>query len=219
MAIFGSYYTANMLRIMKWPRRQGLFGKETYDGFIFDQTVQQMADWAAAIGAGHPKLATELLAYIYGESAWGTNDEPNIEMFARGTDEEAEAKNLDLGSTAPHDIVNPVQFSKHFPKGLPSTAFDNQTVREVLETTFMASLIYGLSHPKQFEAWYHSNLENFDKNRDTYNKIGLEIEELPSLAQNYINAKDIIDQYRVEMNVTFPKVHPSLLATVKRIRH
>ncbi|MDB5182666.1 MAG: hypothetical protein JWO47_450, partial [Candidatus Saccharibacteria bacterium] len=54
MAIFGTYYVVNLLRVAKWPRKEGILGKEVYDVMIADVTIDQMVDWAASIGAGSP---------------------------------------------------------------------------------------------------------------------------------------------------------------------
>jgi len=219
MALFGTYYTSNMLAHMKWPRKKGVLGKEVYEIFIVDQTINQMVDWAASIGSGMPRLAAELLAYNYRDRNWSSDDAPNIKLFADETSKSLHEKRLDLDHAAPHEALEPFQFAKHFKTNLPSNIFENEHTRSVLETAFITALLYGLSNPKHYENWYKNYLKEFENNRETYEKAGLGVSELPSLKESYANAKEIIDLYQAETGISFPPIPEELKQMIKKIRN
>lgn len=50
MAIVGFYFVSGLLRVAGWPRKQGVFRKEVLDTAILDSAIDQMVDWAAALG-------------------------------------------------------------------------------------------------------------------------------------------------------------------------
>lgn len=218
MAVFGIYYTVNMLRIMKWPRKKGIRGKEFYDVFIVDQTVNQMADWAASIGAGMPHLAAQLLAHTFRDVDWNTNKAPDIEGLVNDMSVSLLKEKLDLDQTSPHDLLKPFQFGNHFKGSLPSNAFENVDIREILEQTFIKSLLYGLSHPQNYENWYKNYLVEFEQNKELYKKMDMGVDELPSLKQSYVNAKEIIDLYQKELEIEFPPIPEELRQIIKNIR-
>ena len=56
MSIFGVYFVVSLLREAGWPRKQGVFGGETYDTTIADAAIDEMVDWAASLGSGRPML-------------------------------------------------------------------------------------------------------------------------------------------------------------------
>jgi hypothetical protein len=209
MAVFGTYYTVNMLRQMKWPRKHGVRKKEYFDTFIVDQTLNQMVDWAAAIGAGAPDTALKILAYIYKDRDWDGDDAPDFEMFVGSERKRIASMGVKASETAPHDLLQPFQFGEKF-KSLPGNAFDNENARNFIETTFVNGLLYGLCHPRAYNSWYDNHLQEFEKNKELYKKIDIGVEELPSLKENLNNSIEIIELYEQEMNISFPPIPAGL---------
>lgn len=219
MPAYGKYYINGVLGATKWPRKQGVLGKEVVDVTILDVSIDQMVDWAAAIGAGRPKLAVQVLASLYNDRGWDTDHPPDVEMFVGMQDEEFKNKRLNLNSTSPHDLLAPYHFAKNSAKTVPFKQLSDPKIEEILETTFMAALLYGFNHPVEFKNWYKYNLDEFESEKPKYEMIGSPVQDLPSLDELFSNAEDIINLYYQECGATLPLPHPKLLAVAKKIRN
>ena len=200
MAIFGLYYTKNMLRQMKWPRKQGVLKKEVVDTFIFDKTVESMIDWAAALGAGHPKLSLQIIGYMFSDKDWDSADRPEIKHFIDEIKPEIVVEGQSADEYAPHSIMRPVSFAKHYGKSMPASALQNKDLPSILERYFLQGLLYGLGYEEEYEKWYETSLKEHEANYETYKKVGLGEDRLPSLSENYENSAAIIEAYESEVN-------------------
>ena len=217
MAIYGTYFTSNMLRQMKWPRKQGLMGKPVYDTMLVNMTLKQMVDWAAGIGAGNPKLATQILAELYSDRDWDADDAPNLQMFVDDLINGLIEKGINPVAVPPNEFLDTLQFGDKF-KSLPANCFSDREIRAAIEQSFVNGILYGLSCPKMFEAWYELHLEDFNNNRELYERMELGVDRLPSLEEFYRDGKDIIDLYMQEMGKSFSEVPSGLTTAVKQIR-
>lgn len=218
MAIYGTFYINGVLNAAKWPRKQGILGKDAVDVTVLDVALDQMIDWSAGVGAGRPNLAVGILASLYNDSDWDTAGSPNFELFVNSQDQEYLAKNIDLNTTAPHDLQEISHFRDSFGKSVPYKILDNPKTRELIETTFVCSLLYGLSHPNGFKEWYKYYLEEFETNKATYEKIGLGVDRLPSLDEYFSNAEDVISLYLQEMDKILPDPNSKILIMANNIR-
>lgn len=217
MSIFGLYFTKNMLSQMDWPRKRGLFSKEAIDTVIFDSTIDTMIDWAAAIGAGNPELALQIIAYIFSGRDWESDNAPQIKIFVDEMNKRYQQQELKLEEKAPHEIVRSARFSDHTRKSIPARAFQSKDVQQVLETDFLNGIVYGLSNSSSFEKWYKSHSSNLHDKLPIMQKAGLDIEELPSLDENYKNSEQIIRDYEKAMELSLPPIPEKLLADAKSL--
>jgi hypothetical protein len=221
MATYGTFFIDGILGSAKWPRKQGITGKMVVDTTILDVSIDQMVDWAAGIGAGRPKLTVQILGSLYNDYDWDGANAPNIEMLVKSLNEEFAKRNIDLDITAPHDILEPYQpyhFKEKFSKPLPYKILREHEIREMIEKAFVVALLYGFNHPVEFKNWYKNYLEESKVKRPTYEKIGMEIDDLPDLEEYLSNAEDIINLYVQESDTSLPTPHPKLLAAARRIR-
>lgn len=219
MAIFGLYYTKNMLRLMKWPRTQGTFKKSQYiDSTIFDSTIDQMVDWGAALGAGKPKLALQIVAYMFKDADWDGSDPPKVKDLCLELNERYRAEGIDLDKTAPHDIIGPVRIAETFGPTIKAEALLDKRLQGRLEQDFLGGLLYGLSNPKSFEAWHAYHLAEFEKNKDLYQQADIGVDRLPTLSETYRDSEEIIQNYEQEMEITLPPIPDKLLADAKALR-
>lgn len=218
MAIFGLYYTKNMLHIMGWPRKQGLTKKKVINTTIMDGTIDQMVDWAAAIGAGNPKLALKIITYIFPESAWESSDAPQIKQFIHEMSKHWE-KRIKEGKKAPHEIVEHIKFKEDGYTLGDSTITANvlldKELQKVLELGFLNGLLFGLANPSSYEAWYKNLLKENKKNLPIMKEAGIDIDKLPSLSENYSESEQIISDYKKDMDIEFPSIPKQLLADAK----
>jgi hypothetical protein len=219
MPAYGTYYIKGVLGATKWPRKLGVLAKEVVDVTILDVSIDQMVDWAAAIGAGRPKLAVQVLASLYNDSGWDTDNPPDIEKFIGIQEEELRKKGFKLDKTAPHVLLEPYHFAKNYNKMVLFKQITDPKIAEILETTFMAALVYGFNHPIEFKNWYKHNLDEFEAEKPKYEMIGSPVQDLPTLDELFSNAEDIITLYYQEYGAELPMPHPKLLAVAKKIRN
>ncbi|HEY6541474.1 MAG TPA: hypothetical protein VIZ18_11070 [Ktedonobacteraceae bacterium] len=213
MAIFGYYFITNMLQGTGWPRRQGLLKKEVVNTLLLETIENQMINWAAAIGAGRPNLALQLIAFCYQNKDWNGDNAPEIKSFI-------ESERERIGSEIdPYTIMAPLKFQK-YGETIPAKVIEDLGSRNAFEQIFMDGLLYGLGNPKRYEAWYEADLKDFEKKKPTYNRMGLQVgEKLPSLSENYVNAEEIVHSYEQAMGVSLPTTIPHrLIADVKTVR-
>lgn len=215
MAIFGLYFTKNFLSHMGWPRKQSFLGKEVLDTTILDSTIDQMVDWAAAIGAGRPKLGLSIIAYMFQDRDWNDADAPKIKQFFDSMTKHWE-KNAKTGLESPHEIVDHVQFANHGPT-VPSKVLLDKEFKNILEQDFLGGLLYGLSNPSSYQAWYKNHLKEFDKKLPMMKESGLKVDKLPSLDENYTESEQIIRNYEQEMEIKFPPVPSKLVSDAKAL--
>jgi hypothetical protein len=215
MSIFGLYFTKNMLIQMNWPRKQGLFGKEVIDTTIFDSTVNQMIDWAAALGAGKPKLSLQIISYMFKDKDWDGTDRPKIKQFIEGMNQKHKKRRLNLEETAPHDIVQPAKMANYFGATVEAKSLQDQRIVTKLETEFLSGLLYGLGNPSSFESWYKNHMEDMHNKMPIMKKAGLDIDEPLSLDENYANSEQIIRDYEKSMEITLPSIPENLLLDAK----
>jgi hypothetical protein len=217
MAIFGLYFTKNMLNQMGWPRKQGLFKKNIIDTTIFDSTVDQMVDWAAAIGAGRPELALKIIAYEFMDKDWESKDAPQIKEFIDSVKEDYRKQGADTGKKSPHEIVQPVRISKAFGPAIQAEELTDKRLQTIIEQVFLTGLFYGLGNHSLFETWYKNHLEDFNDKLPTMKKAGLNVDRLPTLSENYADSEQIIRNYEQEMEIHLPSIPAKLLTDAKAL--
>lgn len=219
MAIFGLYYTKNMLRLMKWPRTQGTFKKSQYiDSMVFDGTIDQMVDWAAALGAGKPKLALHIVAYMFKDADWDGADPPQFKQLCEEMNAKYREEGAEFTTTAPHDIVHRVRIAETFGPTIKAEALLDKRLQGRLEQDFLGGLMYGLSNPKSFEAWHAHHLAEFEKNKDLYQKMDIGVDRLPTLSETYQESEEIIQNYEQDMEIKLPSIPDRLLVDAKALR-
>ncbi len=219
MAIFGLYYTKNMLRLMDWPRTQGTFKKSQYiDSTIFDGTIDQMVDWAAALGAGKPKLALQIVAYIFKDADWEGADPPQLRQLCEEMNAKYREESADFNTTAPHDIVHRVHIAETFGPTIKAEALLDKRLQGRLESDFLGGLMYGFSNPKSYEAWHSNHLAEFEKDKELIQKMDIGVDKLPTLSETYRDSEEIIQNYEKEMEIKLPPIPDKLLVDAKALR-
>src|ERR1035437_3886737 len=90
---------------MGWPRRRSLFNSEAvFNSIILDGAIDQMIDWSASIGACRPDLALQVIATMFRENDWNSEDSLNIVKIVN------DSKKLwnERGNNNPRDIVQQI---------------------------------------------------------------------------------------------------------------
>lgn len=215
MSIFGLYFTKNMLMQTGWPRKQGLLDKQIVNSMVYDNTIDQMIDWAAALGAGNPKLSLQIISYMFQDKDWDGPDRPQIKTFIEGVKKELKEKNLNLEKTAPHDIVEHTKVENHFGENIDIKVIQDKRNIPILEYQFLSGLLYGLGNASSYNSWYQNHLEEVSKKLPEMKKAGLYIDELPSLNENSANSEQIIKGYEEEMGISLPSIPDKLLDDAK----
>jgi hypothetical protein len=219
MAIFGLYYTKNILRLMQWPRSQGIIKKSQYiDSMIFDSTIEQMVDWAAALGAGKPWLALQIIAYTFRDADWEGVDPPQLKRFCEELNENYYEEGIDFNTTAPHNIVHRVYIAENFGPTIKADALLDKRLQGRLEQDFLGGLMYGLSNPKSFEAWHSHHLSEFERTKGLTHTMDIGVDKLPTLSETYRDSEEVVRNYQQEMGIDLPSIPAKLLADGKALR-
>lgn len=231
MSIFGFYFVSELLREAGWPRKKGRFNNTAViDTLILDHAIDQMIDWAAALGAGRPTLALQTIAEMFGDRDWNTDGRPDIKVFIEDTRTENEGWRV-TDPIAPHEIVQPMRFAgagahhqavegilKTGPKWkgptIPLKGF--KEFRVPLEYWYLYGLLWGLGNPKAFETWYDAHFEDRINNLEAMVQAGLEIEAPSDLAQFLADSENILRNYERDIG-PLPEIPDSLLADAKAL--
>lgn len=205
MSIFGFYFVTSLLREGGWPRKQGILGGEAYDTLIADSAIDQMVDWGAAIGAGRPRLALQMIAEMFRNRDWGSTDAPDVKVFIESVQ--------GTWSTAlsPREAVQPIRLAKHFGRSIGTKGFQDSRIRAALEQHLLEALLWGLSNPNRFEVWYASTAAHRESMLPEMRRAGLNAEQLPTLPQFLEDSAQILRDYEREIG-PLPSIPPRLLA-------
>jgi hypothetical protein len=210
MSIFAFYFAAHLLTDAGWPRKLGRFKGEGYDMMVADAVFDQSIDWGAALGAGRPGIAVQMIAHMVRGRDWDSDDAPNVKMVVEGLSEGTWA-----GATSPQEAVQRVQFSDHMAT-MTYEQFNRRETKMAVEQPFLEALLWGLSNPDQYEAWYRAHLAEYEQKLPTYQAGGLDVGPLPSLEENYENSEQIVRDYERDLD-ELPPIPERLLADARAL--
>ena len=212
MSIFGFYFVTTMLREAGWPRRRGLFRSEAVvDTLIADVIVNQMVDWATALGACRPRLALQVIAQMFRDRDWEGENAPKILIFINGAKDEWNTRS----DKAPHDIVEPFKLSKHG-KMIRSKDLKDNRIRTALEQFCLEGLLWGLANPDRFKAWYESQEKSQRDRLPLMQNAGLAVDSIPTLSEFLKESEEMLKGYESEVD-PLPAIPPRLLADARAL--
>lgn len=206
-----------MLQESGWPRKQGLLGKNVIDSNIFDSVIDQMVNWGAALGAGRPKVALQVLTYMFGGVDWNGPEAPKIKLLVEDLNSKYEERRKSIYDISPTTLVEPVRIAEKFGETIRAEALTDKRLTGRLEQDFMFSLLFGLGNKALFEDWHKKQLEKFDKHLPLMKKAHLDIGKLPTLKENYSDCEQIIRNYEGEMDIKLPPIPPTLTADARAL--
>lgn len=199
-SIFSFYYITGLLGHMGWPKRRSLFNSEAViNSLILDSAVDQMIDWSASIGACRPNLALQIIATMFRENDWNSEDSFNILRVV------SDSKKLwdERGNNNPREIVKPIRFSKT-KNVISSKDFKNKDTQFLLEQYFFEGLIWGLANSGSFKVYYETNEKEQKEKLPLYEKAGLEVDSIPTLDQILKEGEEILRGYEREVRPLSP---------------
>ena len=210
MSIFAFYVASNLLLEMGWPRKLGRLKGEGYEAWIVDVAYAQAIDWGAALGAGRPRLALQMMADIH-QGDWEGDDAFNVKGVVESL------RGMTWGTAAsPQEAVPIPGYAKHT-KTLSVDQFRDRRTTTPMEVYVIYALLWGLTYPDRFEAWYESKVADYESGAPEAISHGLEIDEtLPSLPEFYENSEQILRDYEQEIS-PLPPIPPRLLADAKAL--
>ena len=214
MSIYGFYFVKTMLDQMGWPRRKGLLNSTAVvDTMVADQIINQMIDWAAALGACRPKLALQAIAWIYKDKNWEGDDAPKIVEFIKNAKNIWESKG---NNKPPHEIIGGLNLSEHFGKTISSKHLKDVQMRIELEKVFLGAVLWGLANPDYFKTWYESDYNNKTEELPMMQKAGLEVSSIPSLPEFLKESEEMLKGYESEVD-PLPEIPPKLLEAARQL--
>ncbi len=231
MSIFGFYFVSGILREAGWPRRKGVFNSTAVvDTIILDSAIDQMVDWAAALGAGRPTLALQAIAEIFRGRDWSSDDRPKINVFIEAARTEQESWRA-TDAIAPHEVVQATRYAgadAHRQaaegimkrgakwKGPTMDVKDFKELREPLEHWFLQGVLWGIGNTKAFETWYRAHYEARTSNLEFMSESGLAIEPPADLRQFSADCEHILRNYERDIG-PLPAIPEPLLADARAL--
>lgn len=231
MSIIGFHFVTGLLREAGWPRRKGHFNSTAVvDTLILDHAIDQMIDWAAALGAGRPTLALQTIANIFRDHDWTSDGRPHLQVLL----ENAKGGNGNWGASgavAPHEALQPIRFAgadahRQAAKGImevrpkwkgPTMDMkDFKQLRQPLEFWFLEGVLWGIGNPTAFAAWYQANFEDSTKNLDLMRQSGLAIDPPTDLPQFFADSEMALKNYEREIG-PLPAIPETLLSDARAI--
>lgn len=206
VSIFGFYFVSQLLREAGWPRKQGILKGESYDTFMVDAAIAQSVDWGAALGAGHPRLSLQMIAEMFRDRDWDSNDQaPNVKLVV----EQLADQDAWSAAASPRDAVKPPQLAAGFGRSIRPEQFRDERFCAAMEQLVLEALLWGLSNPDRFAAWYSAYLTHMESRTPTMREAGLEV-ELSPLPEFLANSEQIVRDYERDVG-PLPSIPPRLL--------
>jgi hypothetical protein len=168
---------------------------------VVDAAVDQMIHWAAAIGAGRPDLALRVIAEMYRDRDWESDDVPQIKAIVDDIGEAWGATGAD-----PVDEIAPSRFAAIGTSMRPEELKDKRTWY-VLEHFCLNGILWGLAYPDAFAAWYEANAT---PPQEKWQPAGLSDREPPQLTQFYADCVSLLEDYQAEI-APLPSIPSRLL--------
>ena len=213
MSTFGFYFITSFLKQAGWPKRRGLFNSDAVvDTRIADGAIDQMVDWSAALGACRPRLALKIIACMFHDKDWESENAPRILDFIN------ETRNLwdTLGNKAPHDIVTSIKLSKDFGKMIKAKDLNYNRIRTVFEQICLEGLLWGLANPDRFKTWYELQEKSFKERLPVCKNLGLAVNAVPTLSEFLRESEEILNGYETEIG-PLPSIPLKLLNDVRAL--
>lgn len=214
MSIFGFYFVKNLLREAGWPRKKGILRKDVVDTTILDGAIDQMVDWAAAIGAGRPKLGLQVLAEMFRDRDWTSDNAPSIQQFIDTMRLENSAWAGDV-CLAPREIVDPNRFAQ-IGKTIDAKKLTDKQMRIALEQFCLEGLLWGFANPDAFRAWYIGYLEDADGRRALAKAGDVNVFDPSDLSSLFDDSETILRNYEQDIGL-LPEIPDRLHAEARAL--
>lgn len=213
MSIFGLYFVGSLLHEMGWPRKQGLFRRLVVDTTVADLTIDQMITWAASLGAGRPALALQIIADMFRDRNWDSDDAPQIDGVIKGS----RGSRDKVPHASPLEYVQPVRYAKHFGATISAKRlFTKSEMLSALEQYVLEALIWGLADPKRFAVWYADEAQRHASKLSLYQRSGLAADAMPALGEFFDACEQIVRNYEREVG-PLPKIPAKLLSDARAL--
>jgi hypothetical protein len=203
-SIFGFYYVIGLLRHMGWPRRRSLLNSEAVvNNLVLDSAINQMIDWSACIGACRPNLALQIIATMFRENDWDSEDSFSILKFVN------DSKNSwENGGNNPRAVVKPFKFSKdstNLKKDVTSSKdLKDNRMKMALEQYCIEGLVWGLFNPNRCKIYFETEEKEQNDQLPMYKEAGLDVDSIPTLDQIIKEGEEIIKGYEKEIRPLLP---------------
>ena len=204
VSIFGFYFVTQLLREAGWPRKQGILRGESYDTVMVDAAIAQSVDWGGALGAGRPRLSLQIIAEMF-RDRWDSDDAPNVKMVI----DELAGQDTWSAAASPRDAVQPPQLSARLGRSIRPEQLQDERLRAAMEQLVLEALLWGLSNPDRFAAWYRAYLTHMESRTPTMREADLDV-ELSPLPEFLASSEQIVRDYERDIG-PLPSIPPRLL--------
>jgi hypothetical protein len=182
------------------PKKRSLFNQELIvPSLILDAVIIQMVEFAACIGAFHPKLALRVITAM----------ECSIDF--KETVSRFKLEKQWINNKDPKGAIFFPRFSQ-FGEIIAIKYIEDPEILSTLELCFYRSLIWGLINPDNFKKYYSESEKELNEKLSEYTEyssiIG-QIDHIPTLEEFSENSRSILERYE-KLIGSLPKISQSL---------
>jgi hypothetical protein len=189
MSTFALYFVERVLREAGWPRGLGLFRGKGYDAAVVDAALAESIDWASGLGAARPALSLQMIAEMFRDEDWEGKHAPDLRALVEGNSESSWGRAM-----SPREAVQPPRFVE-FGTTVGLEELQHPEFRTGAERLLFMALLWGMSYPDRFEAWYRTEAAFHVRIVLLASKPGVLMRQLPRMREFVESGEQIVHQY------------------------
>lgn len=164
MSGFQSWFVADQLRSMGWPRTDGvLAGEEYVETHLVDISVERAIMVSVGLGAGRPQLGAALLADTFEDNPWTAESTAELLQQLRGGGSRVEGDPELLPWTA----LYASQRMEPFGNEMPWQELDNPSLLSIWAIMSACGVFWGLTHEEEMPLIFAKNKEEYERTAAT----------------------------------------------------
>ncbi len=215
MSRFRSWYVAEQLRQMGWPKEKGTFRKQAYvETALVDAAVEQSVRVCVGLGAGRPQLALAVLADTFPNNPWTETSVGEL-LGVLGQGEDTIARNRELlpwqALIAAHRIA---PYGNH----LPAEKLNDADLNTIWDSVSARGTLWGLTHESDMPRVFAEDKERYEQTAREAVTLGLDVSpQFPwtTLDQFYDGCEEFVRLFEL-VRPPLPEV-PTMLSTAPEI--
>ena len=169
--------------------KAGILKGESYDTVVADAAIAQSVDWGAALGAGRPRLSLQMIAEMFRDRDWDSDDGPDVKMVIERTRGSrhlvCRCLSAGCGSTGATAETSPNRLK-------PQQFQDARLQERLLEQDLLQAIALGLSNPDRFEPGTAPPLTHQKSMIPTMREAGLDVGLPPLLPEFIVNCEQVV---------------------------
>lgn len=198
MSGFQSWFVADQLKSMGWPKTDGTLAAEQYvETRLVDLSVERTIMVSVGLGAGRPQLGAALLADTFENNSWTAESTAELLQTLRGGGSRVEG-NPEL---LPWTALYASQRMRPFGNEMPWQELDNPKLLSIWAIMSACGVFWGLTHEEEMPLIFAKDKEEYERTAATAVAAGgTESDEYPwsTVEAFYEACEEQAERFQVE---------------------